>query len=69
MTKPHASYEDWKDSKVTLHLSNGDILAEVIVIDLWMTAAGPPLALACIFGIAIINVPFERVMYYQIHTE
>lgn len=68
VSKPHASYDDWKGSVVTLHLSNNKILRKVLVLELWMTIAGPPLALQCKHGVQIINVPYEKVMYYTIHS-
>jgi len=67
-SKPFAGYDDWKGSVVTLLLSNGKALRKVKVLDLWMTPMGPPLALQCKYGAQTINVPFEKVMYYTIHS-
>jgi len=66
-SKPLATYEDWKGSVLTLYLNNSKALRKIEVLDLWMTAMGPPLALRCKYRTQIINVPYEKVMYYIIH--
>lgn len=66
MPKPHGSYDDWKGSTNDLHLSNGDILIDAEVIDLWMAPSGQPHALACLHKSQVINVPFDKIMWYVI---
>ena len=68
LSKPLATYENWKGSVLTLYLNNGKVLRKIEVLDLWMTAMGPPLALRCKYRTQEINIPYEKVMYYIIHN-
>ena len=64
-----SGYDEWKDALVTLHLSNGEVLSRVRVIDLKMTPDGLPHTLQVPHLPNPIDIPFGQVAYYVVHKE